>query len=350
MQFALTHGGRDSSFRLMSLPTRGNRRLPFGLTFAGFLMAASSLLAEPMVQVDPKDANLAKEGPAVEVVTARESRGLITLEGPSGMFINPTSATLPQGTFILNYCVFVPTLPEGVGLVGHGILLSYGVRDWLEVGFIGDLLDLSVDQHPATTPAGRRIIAPSTEDTFVIGGPEVRIRLLRDLTTRWWPELSIGTYFHLGTPGGPLNTLNGYNAFAAASKTIPICEHGFLKTLTIQGGFRSQFLTSDAADSVGESTSERGYVGVEVQLPWNLYAISEVASHDNHLDHDAHGNAHVPWAAGLQWRGKYFGCTIAALQNGNENGPGFYFGVGGGLGAEPVRTTNTGGGVPGAGR
>ena len=310
-------------------------------TVVGVLGTASGI-AGPDPIPESKDVNLE---PVVEVPTARESRGLITLEGPSGMFINPTSATLPQGRIILNYCVFVPTLPEGVGLVGHGILLSYGVRDWLEVGFIGNLLDLSVDQHPT----GKRKIAPATEDTFVIGGPEIRIRLLRDLSDEWWPEVSIGTYFHLGTPGGPFNTLNGYNVFLAASKTVPICEHGFLKSITIQGGFRTQFLTSDAADAKGESTSERGYGGIEVQLPWHFYAIGEVTSHDGRLDHDLNGNAHFPWAAGLQWRGQNFGCSIAALQNGGENGPGFYFGVAGGLGAEPVRTT-TAGGVAGAQR
>jgi len=319
------------------------------LSVLATFLAASAVAGDPSVMIDPKDQNLQSEGPAVEVVTARESRGLITLEGPSGMFINPTSATLPQGRIILNYCVFVPTLPEGVGTVGHGILLSYGVRDWLEVGFIGNLLDLSVDQHPMVKKSGKRIIVPATEDTFVFGGPEIRIRLLRDLSNEWWPEVSIGTYFHLGTPGGPFNTSNGYNVFLAASKTVPICEHGFLKSITIQGGFRTQFLQSEAADAVGESTSERGYGGIEVQLPWHFYAIGEVTSHDGHLDHDLHGNAHFPWAAGLQWRGSNFACSIAALQNGGENGPGFYFGVAGGLGAEPVRTTKAGG-VPGARR
>src|SRR6266513_3175807 len=304
------------------------------------VLGAASGFASPEPITESKDANLE---PVVEVPTAREYRGLITLEGPSGMFINPTSATLPQGRIILNYCVFVPTLPEGVGLVGHGILLSYGVRDWLEVGFIGNLLDHSVDQHPT----GKRKIAPATEDTFVIGGPEIRIRLLRDLSDEWWPEVSIGTYFHLGTPGAPANP--GYNVFLAASKTVPICEHGFLKSITIQGLFRTQLLTSDAADAKGQSTSERGYGGIEVQLPWHLYAIGEVTSHYGRLDHDLNGNAHFPWAAGLQWRGQNFGCSIAALQNGGENGPGFYFGVAGGLGAEPVRTT-TAGGVAGAQR
>jgi len=35
-------------------------------------------------------------------------RGLITLEGPSGMFINPTSATLPKGAYTAQYCLFFP--------------------------------------------------------------------------------------------------------------------------------------------------------------------------------------------------------------------------------------------------
>ena len=290
------------------LPTLLAGALSLGNAFAG---------PEPLP--DPKDVTLeTKEGPSVEVPTARESRGLITLEGPSGMFINPTSATLPQGTFILNYCVFVPTLPEGVGVVGHGLLLSYGVRDWLEIGFVGNLIDLSLDGPP------------SREDTFVFGGPMARIRLLRD--REWWPELSVGTYVKLGTPA---NVSNGENAFVDVSKTIPICEQGFLKTVTFQAGFREAWLDDEAP----VSSISRAYGGIEVQLPYHFYAVAEITQRDNRIDH------RVPWAAGLQWRGRNFGCTIAALQNGSEDGPGFYFGVGGGLGAEPVRTST---GVPGA--
>ncbi len=259
----------------------------------------------------------AKEEPQIDVITARSSRGLITLEGPSGMFINPTSATLPQGAFILNYCVFVPTLPEGFGVVGHGILLSYGVLDWLELGFTGNLLDISKDGPP------------SREDTIAFGGPVVRIRLLRDRD--WWPELSVGTYIKLGSPS---NVSDGYNAFVAASKTVPIDEKGFLKTVTFQAGFREAWLE----DQAPVSSISRAYGGIEVQLPGRFYAIGEITERDNRVD------THVPWAAGIQWRGRYFGCTIAALQNGGEEGPGFYFGVGGGLGAEPVRTARGGGG------
>ena len=336
--FGLTLIHTKTRCRAVLSPFKVNLGLRLWLASLSCAAFSSAVMAAgPNVMVDPKDVNLQQEGPTVEVPTPRESRGLITLEGPSGMFIDPTSATLPQGTFILNYCVFVPTLPQGVGVVGHGILLSYGVRDWLELGLTGDLLDVSVDEQVVRRGfSGRITVLPGTEDTFVIGGPEARIRLLRD--REWWPEVSIGAYFHLGTPSSPLN---GENAFFAASKTIPICEHGILKSVTFQGGFRTQWLTTDAVE---EDTSERGYGGIEVQLPWHLYVIGEVISRDNEL-----GDKRVPWAGGVQWRGHNFGCTIAALQNGSEDSPGLYFGVGGGLGAEPVRTT-TAGGVPGAGR
>lgn len=230
------------------------------------------------------------------------------------MFINPTSATLPQGTLILNYCVFVPSLPDGVDVVGHGILLSYGVRDWLELGFVGNLIDRSAGGPP------------SRENTFIIGGPMARIRLLRDRD--WWPELSIGTYVKLGTPA---NISNGETAFVALSKTIPIDKNRFLKSITFQGGFRETW--RDEAAPV--SNTSRAYGGIEAQLPYHFYVIGEVAQRDDRVGVDIN----VPWAAGLQWRGRWFGCTIAALQNGAEEHPGFYFGVGGGLGSEPVRTS-----------
>lgn len=276
-------------------------------------LGAATGFAGPEPIPESKDVNLeSSASPVVDVPTARESRGLIALQGPSGMFINPTSATLPQGTFILNYCVFFPTLPEGVDGVVHGILLSYGVRDWLELGFVGSLLDVSLDGPP-----GR-------ENTFVLGGPMARIRLLRDRVDKWWPEVSIGAYVKFGTPK---NLANGENAFIAVSKTVPIDEKGFLKTITFQGGFREAWL--DEAAPV--SNINRAYGGIEVQLPYHFYAIGEITERDDRVD------SHVPWAAGLQWRGKWFGCTMAALQHGGGEHAGFYFGVGGGLGAEPVR-------------
>lgn len=285
-------------------------------TLVGVLGAASGF-AGPDPIPESKDVNLE---PVVEVPTARESRGLITLEGPSGMFINPTSATLPQNEFILNYCVLF--FDTDTDVVGHGILLSYGVRNWLEIGFVGNLLDIN-------SPG-----PPSSEDTFVVGGPMARIRLLRD--REWWPELSVGGYVKWGSPA-----FNNANAFVAISKTIPIDEKGFLKTVTFQGGFREAWLD----DSAAVSNVNRVYGGLEVQLPWRLFLIGEVTQRAGVVQRPRE----IPYAAGIQLRGRNFGCSLAALQNGGESRPGIYFGVAGGLGAEPVRTS-TQGGVAGAQR
>ena len=281
------------------------------------VLGTASGIAGPDPIPESKDVNLE---PVVEVPTARESRGLITLEGPSGMFINPTSATLPQNEFILNYCVLF--FDTDTDVVGHGILLSYGVRDWLEIGFVGNLLDIN-------SPG-----PPSSENTFVVGGPMARIRLLRD--REWWPELSVGGYVKWGSPA-----FNNANAFVAISKTIPIDEKGFLKTVTFQGGFREAWFDQPAL----VSNANRVYGGLEVQLPWRLFLIGEVTQRAP----VAQRPREIPYAAGIQWRGRNFGCSLAALQDGTQSRPGIYFGVAGGLGAEPVRTS-TQGGVAGAQR
>jgi hypothetical protein len=84
---------------------------------------------------------------------------------------------------------------------------------------------------------------------------------------------------------------------------------------------------------------------IEVQLPWRLFLIGEVTQRAPVTQRPRE----IPYAAGIQWRGPHFGCSLAALQNGGESRPGIYFGVAGGLGAEPVRTS-TQGGVAGAQR
>ena len=47
-------------------------------------------------------------------------------------------------------------------IVGHGAMTSYGVTDWLEIGATGNYIDATNDRE------------------FAIGGPLVRIRLLKD--------------------------------------------------------------------------------------------------------------------------------------------------------------------------
>lgn len=246
-----------------------------------------------------------KESPVVEIpVTVRESRGLVTSEGPSGMFLNPTSATLPQGTFAFAYCSVLTR--QDTDILGNHMFISYGVRDWLELGVVATMINVTVPG--AELPQG----------DYGTGGPMARVRLRRDFGI--WPEVSLGVYAKWGT-----DALDSSNVFVAASKTLPIDEKGFLKTITFQGGFRESWIEAP------DRNTNRFYGGVELQLPHNFYLIAEVTQFSHRKDE------FTPWAAGVQWRGKRLSLTAAIVQSGDDNPPSIYLGIGGGLGAEPVR-------------
>lgn len=250
-----------------------------------------------------------KNAPVVEIPTSpvvRESRGMITLEGPSGMFLNPTSTTLPQGVFSYGYC-FILTNQE-TDVLGHAMFVSYGVRDWLEVGLVGNVVNFRTDDGELP------------EGTYGTTGPMVRVRLVRD--REWWPEISLGAYAKFGT-----DKFDSQNVYIAASKTLPIAENGFLKSITFQGGFRESWI------EMPDRNTNRFYGGAEVRLPGNFYVIGEVSQFAGNKD------IFTPWAAGIQWRGRKFGVTAAFVQSGDDDPPSIYLGVGGGLGAEPVRTS-----------
>jgi hypothetical protein len=270
------------------------------IVLAGALSARSSF-AGPEVSYD------SKQGPIVELPTSapvvRESRGLVTLEGPSGMFLNPTSATLPQGTVGFGYC-FVLT-NQDTDILGHHLFFSYGVRDWLEVGVVADMFNFRT-----SGPEFR-------EGSYGTGGPMARVRLLRD--REYWPEVSVGAYSKWGT-----DQIDSSNVYVALSKTVPI-EKGFLKTVTFQGGFRESWLEAP------DRNTNRFYGGIEMQLPHNFYLIGEVTQFAKRKDE------FMPWAAGVQWRGRRFGLTAAIVQSGDDDPPSIYLGLGGGLGPEPVR-------------
>ena len=248
-----------------------------------------------------------KDSPIVEIPTSapvvRESRGLVTLEGPSGMFLNPTSATLPQGVFAIGYCSVLTN--QDTDILGNHMFMSYGVRDWLELGVVASMIHFSMnDELP--------------EGDYGYAGPMVRVRLRRDVGM--WPEVSLGGYAKFGT-----DAFDSKNVFIAASKTVPIAEKGFLKTITFQGGFRESWLEAP------DRNTNRFYGGIEVQLPCNLYAVGEVTQFASRKDE------FTPWAAGIQWRGKKFGLSAAIVQSGDDKPPSIYLGIGGGLGVEPVR-------------
>jgi hypothetical protein len=248
-----------------------------------------------------------KDSPIVEVPTTavvRESRGLVTSEGPSGMFINPTTATLAQGTWAFAYCSVLTS--QDTDILGNHMFISYGVRDWLELGVVAHMLNVTIDGQEL--PKG----------DYGSGGPMARVRLHRDVGN--WPEISIGAYATMGT-----DALDSKNVFLGASKTVPIDEKGFVKTVTFQGGFRESWIEAP------DRNTNRFYGGMEVQLPHNIYLVGEITQFSHRKDE------FVPWAAGVQWRGKVVGLTAAIVQSGDDNPPSIYLGIGGGLGAEPVR-------------
>lgn len=246
-----------------------------------------------------------KEFPIVETpVAPRESRGLVTLEGPSGMFLNPTSATLPQGTFAFGFCSVLTN--QDTDILGHHMFFSYGVRDWLELGVVADLFNFDI------------ISGEVPQGDYGTGGPMARIRLVRDRAL--WPEISVGAYSKWGT-----DSFDSSNVYLAVSKTVPVDEKGFLKTVTFHGGFRESWLEAP------DRNTDRFYGGMEVQLPCNLYLVGEVTQFARKKDE------FTPWAAGIQWRGRAFGLSAAIAQSGDDQPPSIYLGIGTGLGPEPVR-------------
>jgi hypothetical protein len=223
-------------------------------------------------------------------------RGLITLQGPSGMFINPTSATLPKGAFTAQYCNFYPK--DSGAVVGHGWMASYGVTDWLEIGGLANLVDVN---DPIDRELG-------------VGGPLVRIRLLRD--KEWWPQFSIGAYAKWGT-----HALNQVTTFAAAYKRFPISESGFVKSIGIHAGVRGSWFDDEAA----KANSVNGYWGAEVQFPYRVYLVGEIGTEGNT---PGGKDKRLPYAFGAQWRLGGVNLTFAGIQSGTQTSIGYYWGVG----------------------
>lgn len=55
--------------------------------------------------------------------------GNITVEGPTGLFLNPTSGILAEGELIIQYCAAILEDAENNNFIGHNAILSYGVTD-----------------------------------------------------------------------------------------------------------------------------------------------------------------------------------------------------------------------------
>jgi hypothetical protein len=266
-------------------------------TIVGAAVVTTLLAAAPAF-AGQATGKMSKEPAPMEQYEA--GRGLITLEGPSGMFINPTSATLPKGAYTFQYCLLFPNTDSEV--IGQGIMTSFGVTDWLEIGGLGNYIIANRDKP--------------TEREFGLGGPLIRIRLLKDES--WWPQLSVGGYGKYGT-----SALEQTTAFLAAYKRVPISEDGFVRSLGFHAGVRSSWFHKDAA----EANTVEGYFGGEVQLPARLYVVGEIGTRGRtqNVYHDR-----IPYAFGLQWRLAGVSLSTAMIQRGNDHELSYWFGIGSG--------------------
>ena len=215
-------------------------------------------------------------------------RGNVTTEGPTGLFLNPTSGTTPKGYVTTQVCAAVFELPTGSTGVGINGLASYGVTDWFEAGLlVFDVYNNGVSPAP---------------------GGVLRGRFLKD-DGSWVPEVSAGYYGNYGGSGQQKNTL-----FLAASKAIPLPENKVVKSSRIHLGGRESWRTS-ANDTVG-------WVGAEIEFPLHLFLVGEVSTKDQSFPH-------IPYAWGLQLRHPVgIGLSLGAVQRGFSNGPGFFIGIG----------------------
>ena len=213
-------------------------------------------------------------------------RGLITLEGPTGLFINPTSGTLPQGYGTVQYCIFFPNTMDDLfdnPALGHGGIASLALTDELEVGVQGTFID------------------PDSGDTSSAVGPFARLRLTQDVENGV-PEVSIGGYSRLGD-----DNLQKYGAFLALMKRTQLGD-GVLRSAAVHAGVRTTFLEE------GEDHTA-AYAGLEIEMPLRMYAVGEIQPFTTD-DDIVNPQEEVPYAFGLQWRAGGINMSVAGIQNG----------------------------------
>jgi hypothetical protein len=219
-------------------------------------------------------------------------RGLITLEGVTGMYLNPTSSTLPRQALSLGFCDSLLEQDDDIELQ-HTAMLAYGLTEALEVGLTGRVSDLDNDDQ--------RVAA---------GGPFLRCRLIEEVPDRCWPELSAGFVARLGHTDLDRKTL-----FVAASKRMPLDPEGLLKSFRAHLGMRCLW-------QGGGDNGAIVYIGGELELPHRFFVVAEGSTRDDL-------SARTPFAIGVQWRpASPIGLSVAGVQAGEADHVGLYVGIG----------------------
>jgi hypothetical protein len=218
-------------------------------------------------------------------------RGLISLEGPTGLFINPTSGILPANGNTLQYGAFF--LDNEADKVSHGLIVAHGMGGNVEIG----------------AQASYVAFEDEDKDDLFAAGPFVRCRLMVDSDHSF--ELSVGGYSRFGD-----EAIQKTGAFLAASKRLDL-GNDVVRTLGLHAGIRNTWLKQGPVD-----TSLAVYGGLEVELPLRLYVVGELGSEDEEL------NTEQPYAYGLQWRAGGLNVSAAGIQDGNNEELSFYCGIG----------------------
>ncbi len=211
--------------------------------------------------------------------------GNVTVEGPTGMFLNPTSNPLAEGELIMQYCAALLEDIENNNLNGHNAIIGYGIKEWLEVGAIGKVLDVdklssaSAPCGPGTGGPGGN--TPCRSADFGAGGPYARVRVLKE--DKWIPQFSVGGVFMIGDDAVEHQTM-----FFAIAKNFSFESMGLPISFKLNAGVKKLWFEGRADDHAG-------YFGGELKLPKHVYLVAEVQQ-------ETQGAIAVPWSGGIQVR------------------------------------------------
>ena len=219
--------------------------------------------------------------------------GNITLEMPTGMFINPTAEVQPVGTLIFQACWLNQNLKAGT-LNGYVAFSSYTFHTKTEVGMSSKYVD---------PPAGGTRAAP---------GGFVRQLLLEEKGTL--PAVAAGATFIEETVASG-DALTRRSVFASASKTITPEGVKMPARIHIGGKWEARRGAKKEDGSV--------YGGLDVGLTKTIKLVAEIASKTKFDSETA------PYAVGIQYTYKErLGMSLAAINAGSAENIGIYFGIG----------------------
>jgi len=259
--------------------------------------------ADPIVVADPEPIAPPPAADPAPAPRARVDHGNITTEGISGMFLNPTTATLDQGELAVQYCAAIvdPAKTKIDNAAAHNANATVGVTDWLEVGGYA----LIVDPPSSGVP---------DIDTKKAGGPLFRVRLLEEID--WRPEVSFGGMFSFGD-----DALSNQTLWMGVSKRFA-ADLDFPLAFRPQIGFRQLWQDENALGGNAPSGMV-GYLGGELELPKHIYLVSEVSTDGGNL------YSKTPYSFGAQVRHPDgVGFSIAGIQRGDFRNLGILIGIG----------------------